>query len=104
VVEVTGDPRVERLVNGSQATYTPPGSSPVQASATLGLTNSVQPGVVGSLVVEFPGTVAPGGVVSIPVSSGAPDSQDSTATIRLPFRAEAAAEAAAAPSTNAGVS
>jgi hypothetical protein len=82
-LNVTGAPDAARSVQAYQATYQPPTGAPLQAAASRGLSGDVQPRVAATLELQFAGSPAPGGTITIPMMSGAPDYTSGNATIPL---------------------
>jgi hypothetical protein len=83
ILNVTGAADGPKTVEAFQATYQPPSGAPIQASLSQGLNGQVQPSVQGTLALEFPGTPAPGGTITIPMMGGAPDYGNGSVTIPL---------------------
>jgi hypothetical protein len=85
VFTATGDPTAARSIYAHQATYTPAGGPPTQAASTAGVDFDLQPGVVGPLLLVFPGSeLGYGGTVTVPVNTGPPDYLDASISVTLP--------------------
>jgi len=73
ILNVTGSPTEAVTIEAYQATYQPPTGSPIQAATSRGITGNIQPNVAATLELEFTGSPATGGTITIPVLGGASD-------------------------------
>ena len=84
ILNVTGAPDAANSIEAYEATYQPPSGAPLQAASSTGITGNLQPNVAATLELDFAGSPPPGGTITIPMLSGAPNYANGSSTISLP--------------------